>query len=338
MDFLIDIFLLLTGLLVILGGCELFTNGIEWMGKRFNVAEGAVGSILAAVGTALPETMVPLVAIIGSFFTKSTAANNIAVGAILGAPFMLGTLAFFVTGLAILIFTKQGKRTKDICVDSRYIIRDMSYFLIVFFVVVLSGLFRLPFAGKVILAVLLLGFYGYYIFITITQEGKVGEDLKALHFARNSEIPKRRWIFVQLFVSLALIIGGAHIFVVYLEKFASLIHAPPLILSLLLTPVATELPEKMSSVIWVSQKKDTLALGNITGAMVFQTCIPVSVGLIGTTWVFDGYCIASTLITLASGLTIYLLTSRKKCFSPSILMMGGIFYLIFILYILFSQK
>src|SRR5665647_3849985 len=30
---------------------------------------------------------------------------------------------------------------------------------------------------------------------------------------------------------------------------------------------------------WVRQEKDTLALGNITGAMVFQTCIPVAFGI-----------------------------------------------------------
>lgn len=338
MEFIIDIFLLLVGLLVILGGCELFTNGIEWLGKRFNIAEGAVGSILAAVGTALPETMVPLVAIIGSFFTKSAAAENIAVGAILGAPFMLGTLAFFVTGLAVVIFTKQGKRPKEICVDNRYITRDMSYFLIVFFIATLTGIVKLPHIVKALLSIFFLCFYIYYIYITISRGGKIGEDLTALHFVRNSENPKRRWIFLQLLVSMTLIIGGAHIFVVYLEKLSSLIHTPPLILSLILTPIATELPEKMSSILWVRQTKDTLALGNITGAMVFQTCIPVSVGLIGTKWVFDSYCLASACITLASGLAIYISTSRRRCFSPSILMLGGIFYLIFILYILLLPK
>ena len=54
--------------------------------------------------------------------------------------------------------------------------------------------------------------------------------------------------------------------------------AAPLIMSLLITPIATELPEKFNSVLWIRQRKDTLALGNITGAMVFQSTFPVSVG------------------------------------------------------------
>ena len=55
---------MLVALAVILVAAELFTNGIEWFGHKLNLAEGAVGSVLAAVGTALPETMIPLVAIL----------------------------------------------------------------------------------------------------------------------------------------------------------------------------------------------------------------------------------------------------------------------------------
>ena len=56
--------LLISSLVVILAGAELFTNGIEWIGEGFGLSEGAVGSVLAAVGTALPETLLPIVAIL----------------------------------------------------------------------------------------------------------------------------------------------------------------------------------------------------------------------------------------------------------------------------------
>jgi cation:H+ antiporter len=80
---------------VILIGSELFTNGIEWFGHKLELGEGAIGSVLAAIGTALPETMVPLIAIL---FGGGIAASEVGVGAILGAPFMLATLTMFVTG------------------------------------------------------------------------------------------------------------------------------------------------------------------------------------------------------------------------------------------------
>jgi hypothetical protein len=57
-----DVLILVVAFVIILLGAELFTNGIEWFGRKLQLAEGAVGSVLAAVGTALPETMIPIIA------------------------------------------------------------------------------------------------------------------------------------------------------------------------------------------------------------------------------------------------------------------------------------
>ena len=73
--------LLLVAFAIILLGAELFTNAIEWFGHQLGLAEGAVGSVLAAVGTALPETMIPLVAIV---FGAGSRSDGVGVGAILG--------------------------------------------------------------------------------------------------------------------------------------------------------------------------------------------------------------------------------------------------------------
>ncbi len=83
---------------------SLFTNGVEWVGCKFKLSEGVVGSVLAAIGTVLPETIVPLIAI---FFVAGLTGQDVAIGAILGAPFMLGTLALFITGLAVLILRRR---------------------------------------------------------------------------------------------------------------------------------------------------------------------------------------------------------------------------------------
>src|SRR5437660_12811201 len=85
-------------------------------------------------------------------------------------------------------------------------------------------------------------------------------------------------------LAFALIIGGAHLFVAQVEAIAATIGLAPLVLSLLITPVATELPEKLNSVIWIGRKKDTLAFGNMSGALVFQSAFPVTVGILFTEW------------------------------------------------------
>ena len=102
-----DILVLAIAFLVILLGAELFTNGIEWFGRKLELAEGAVGSVLAAVGTALPETMIPIIAIL--FGGGGDASHAVGVGAILGAPFMLSTLAMFVTGVGVIGSVAGGR-------------------------------------------------------------------------------------------------------------------------------------------------------------------------------------------------------------------------------------
>jgi len=45
------------------------------------------------------------------------------------------------------------------------------------------------------------------------------------------------------------------------------------LLALLLSPIATELPETLNAIIWVRQGKHRLALANISGAMMIQATV-----------------------------------------------------------------
>ena len=82
-----DALLLLISFAIILSGALLFTNAVEWLGHRLQLGEGAVGSLLAAVGTAMPETLIAIVALLDA----TEGADQVAIGAIVGAPFLLGT-------------------------------------------------------------------------------------------------------------------------------------------------------------------------------------------------------------------------------------------------------
>src|SRR5262245_17692516 len=79
--------------------CEFFVHGVEWLGHRLNVTQTATGTILAAFGTALPESVVTFVAIA---FGHDAAERDIGVGAALGGPLALSTLAYGVVGLTLM--------------------------------------------------------------------------------------------------------------------------------------------------------------------------------------------------------------------------------------------
>ena len=61
-------------LVVILAASELFTNALEHLGEKLGISEGVTGSLFAAIGTALPETTVPIIALMGG--TASRAVNE----------------------------------------------------------------------------------------------------------------------------------------------------------------------------------------------------------------------------------------------------------------------
>lgn len=340
MDTIIHGILTILNLVLIVGCCVVFTNAIEHLGKIYNLNEGAVGSILAAVGTALPETIVPIVAIVGAYMahTDVHVGKEIGIGAILGAPFLLATLAMFVTGLAVIIFYRMGKRERTMSANYVVMFRDLKFFFFSYTVAILAGF--IPFAPvKIILAVGLVAYYLLYVFRTIScshSDCGAGAHLDPLLFERIFKRYSTFLVWFQVVISIAALICFAHMFVGHIRFFATLFSINPLVLSLILAPIATELPEKFNSVLWISQKKDTLALGNITGAMVFQSCIPTAIGILMTPWVFGTESIINIALVYCSTLLLFFNLFRDKKFSPHILITCGAFYLIYLIYIGFS--
>jgi cation:H+ antiporter len=318
--------------LLILVCAELFTNAVEWAGRRFNLDEGATGSVLAAVGTALPETMVPLMALIT---LGGEGGSDIGIGAIMGAPFMLSSLAMFVTGVAVIAFSFAGRRTPHVVIREKIMRRDLSHFLIAYLAAMVAGLLHIT-ALNWILAALLLVFYGYYVWETMRGEGSLEGECEALWFHRRCEEEPHTWrIVVQLLVALGGIVWGAQVFVEQVEVIANSLGAAPLLVALLIAPVATELPEKFNSVIWIGRNKDPLALGNITGAMVFQSTFPVSIGLLFTEWRLPFYALVSGILALFSGLVFYLIVRLHHRLPWWTLVGAGSMYVAYVLMVLF---
>lgn len=328
-----SVLLLIVGLGLILLAAELFTNAIEWFGKRLNINEGAVGSVFAAVGTALPETLIPIVAFVSGGASNSEAG----IGAILGAPMMLSTLAMFVTGTAILIFTRQRRRTSDVRANYKVVGRDLRWFFLVYLMALAAAL--IPYrAAKLAIGLVLFLCYCRYVHLTMScEDSDHGEgEIRPLHFSRRASRPRLRLVIVQLAVSLAAIVFGAKMFVENVTVVAESIGISALVLSVIITPVATELPEKFNSVVWVRRKKDTLALGNITGAMVFQSSVLPAIGIICTGWGIGelGHAgIGSIVVALLATMVFWLDVMIHKRLSAYAMLLGGLLYALFPIYI-----
>ena len=314
-----------TSVIITLGACALFTNAVEWLGKRLNLSEGAVGSVLAAIGTTLPETSIPIVAI---FFGATRQEAEVGLGAILGAPFMLSTLVVPLLAGLLLVYAQLGKRGRSFRLNYKDVTVDLSCFALAY-TVAMACTFVPSRPLRILVAVGLLGLYGYYVKIKFSDDDGGGEpsDLSPLVFAKNSARPSYALIGLQAVAGLGGLALGAHLFVMAADSTAQLLAISPLILALLIAPLATELPEMSNSFLWLYQKKDRLAVGNVTGAMVFQGTVPVSVGLVGTEWTLAPSALLTMVLAVLAAGSLLLQAVWSGQWRPWLLTIGAILYI-----------
>jgi cation:H+ antiporter len=316
---------------VLLAGALLFTNAIEWFGSIVGIGQGAVGSVLAAVATALPESLIPVVAIVGG----DAGSEDVATGAIIGAPLLLATVAMFLVGVSAIFYRHRRPQGLRLDVHFPTLRRDLAFFMGCFTIALLLGLGapdRVQVAGAIVLVLAYVG----YVRWTFLHSGPVGaeESLSPLILdTTRNDPPGMSTVVLQLLVALGAIVGGAHLFVEQVLDVADSLGIEPLILSLVLAPFATELPEKANSFFWVRTGKDSLALGNVTGAMVFQSTLPVAIGLGFTAWELDAYSILAGCLALAGGLVAIISLQIRRRFSTLAIVLWALLYTIFVAYV-----
>ncbi len=326
-----EIWVLFGALCAIVIGAEVFTNALEHLGERLRISEGVTGSVFAAVGTALPETMVPVVAVLAATGDLAT-RHEVGVGAIVGAPLMLSTVTLFLLGT--FAAHRRGWR-QAFHPEPTGINRDLNWFFFAWVLAIVAVFVPQEWwLARVSLALALILIYVVYLSLTIRASrglvsqghGTVADHPLLLSWVRLPDNVVT--IIVQLTVGFALIVGGARGFVYGVEHLATWLGISTLALSLLIVPVATELPEKVNSIIWVRRGRDTLAFGNITGALVFQGSLLPALGVMLTPWAPRQEVLWGMGLTLLA--TGYLkLCLRSQALRPCHLIVNGLCYLVF---------
>lgn len=300
-------------LIVILIAAEVFTNALEHLGEKLGISEGVTGSLFAAVGTALPETMVPLLALLAG--TQNVATNEeIGVGSILGAPLMLATLS--ISLMAISVWKRRGTQG-HLQPERTGLTRDLNFFILAFSFAAVA--MYVPHTLSIIrygLGACMVMIYFIYVMMTLNASKALVEDGHATEagsamFLCKIGLPNNMIvIMIQLVLGVALLIAGAKGFINGVEAAAHIIGISALLLSLLIIPIATELPEKVNSILWIRKGKDTLAFGNITGAMVFQGTLLPAIGIMLTPWAPRQEVVLGIAMTLIAAIWLRYLVAK----------------------------
>ncbi len=319
----LHVFALLACAVIIYLACEFFVNAVEWLGVRLNMGTLAIGTILAAIGTALPESIVTLVAVT---MRHGVSSKDIGVGAAMGGPLALATIAYGVSGF-MLLRKKRGLHPMQ-GVDLSQLPKDQQWFLGIFAFKVALGL--VAFSWKPGLGLLFFAAYVAYFIkeMRADTEKHTDADLEPLRLQPKRLTPSGWAVALQTLVSLTVIFVASQLFVSQLEWAGPAFGISATVTALLLSPVATELPEVMNAIIWIRQGKTSLALANISGSMMVQATVPSGLGILFTPWKFDSALKLSGVLTMVAILYLLFLLKSKR-FTPLRIAAVGTLYAVF---------
>jgi cation:H+ antiporter len=247
---------------------------------------------------------------------------------------MLSTLVIPILAILLVVYARLGKRTAAFHLNYHDVKSDLS-----FFVVAYSAALACAFVPSrpvhVIAAVGLTCLYLYYVKLKFSESGEEGAEggLEPLLFARKAAVPSFGLIGLQGALGLAGLALGAHLFVLAAETIAGALSISPLILALLVAPLATELPEMSNSFLWLYRKKDRLAVGNVTGAIVFQGTIPVSIGLLGTDWTLAPTALITMVLAVAAATFLLVQAVWGGLWRPWLLSGSALLYIGYVVYL-----
>jgi len=310
----------LCGLVLLVLASDAFANAVEWVGALLGLTRSAVGAVVAAIGSSLPETMVAVIALL---ILADPASVAVGVGAVIGAPLLLATVVFSLIGIGAVIFGR--KRDMDHAPVKPAIV-GLALFSCTF-ALVIGASFAPTFAVRAtVAAVAVIAYIAYLAYHLRLRAIESDEAPPRLRIAPWMERPHLGLVIVQLLLATALTAFTARWFVGSLTSLSAVLHVSPLVISLLLSPIATELPEAVNALVWMQRDLDDLALGNVLGAMMFQASIASAIALLASPWHLDASSYRAAAATLAAALFVltWLLVRRKVDALP--LALCGLFY------------
>jgi len=316
---------LLGALALVVIASDAFTNAVEWVGALFGLTRSAVGAVVAAIGSSLPETMVAIVALL---FLRDAQSQAIGIGAVLGAPFMLSTLVFFLIGMTALM----RRSNRNIHAPRADTLFGAALFVLTF-ALALAASFERQRSVHIVAAVFVLLSYLLYLVYHLRNKGpEADEHPPPLRITPRTHVPRKRAVMLQLLLALGLTVIASRWFVSSIAQASDALRLSPFLVALFLAPIATELPDASNVVLWMRRRQDELALGNVLGAMMFQTSIACAIGMVATPWQLGPSAYIPSALALLSALTLIAVVLLRRRVVPAALLSGGLFYLGYLVY------
>lgn len=258
----IDAFWLVIGLVAILWGANLLTDGASALAKRWGMSDLVVGLTVVAFGTSAPELVI-------SVMSAASGNAGIAIGNVVGSNIFNVFVIIGITAMLRPIVIERSILTKDIP-------------LVIIASIALLAMGNAPIlegASARILdrvdGIILLLFFAIFMRHTFSQAqiAEASGESASLPEATEGKARKEMGIgkaILWVGIGLALLIGGGDRFVDGASGLASGFGVSDAIIGLTIVAAGTSLPELATSVAAALKGKPGIAIGNVIGSNIFN--------------------------------------------------------------------
>ena len=256
-----NIFLAIIGLGLLVVGAETIIRGSVSFGKKINISLFAIGVVIVAGGTSLPELASCINAVLNNY-------SDLALGAVVGSNIANLILVMAATTIIFPIANINKNQINQAWIN---------IFLAVVFIIMTFFYFNYIFGIVAIISLI------YLMYIQI-KNGEID----------NLEIDKNNYsiiISIILIVSgIILLVLGSDLLVNSAIKIAKIYNVSESVIGLSLIAFGTSLPELVVGIISAFKRKVDFALGNILGSNIYNV-----LGVLGISSFFGKFSIPNIL-------------------------------------------
>lgn len=282
------------GIVMLIVSSFILTLTIEEIGKRGKFTERFTGTVISPIFTAMPELVIIIIALV---LVGKEPGSEVAAGTIIGEPFMVSAIGFPVVALTLLLV----RRKRKIEAIDPILSKSLIYFGLVFPIMLIPLFFGFVAVRITVAAVLVLLYLVFLLFV----KGKETFEEEATSI----RIRNRALLSLIVASGVVLLIGGSTMLVQGIDSLSLQTGINRELITILLVPIGTIVPETMNAIIWALRSKTSLAIGAMAGEeMYFATFFP-ALGILASQWVVTFNGIVAILLTssfsIALGLTTY---------------------------------
>ncbi|MEM0133918.1 MAG: hypothetical protein QXU18_01635 [Thermoplasmatales archaeon] len=294
---IISIFEIAAGIVMLIASSLLLTITIEDIGRKGKFSERITGAVISPIFTSLPELTVIVLALL---FVGERSGSEIAAGTIIGEPFMVSAIGFPIVALTLIFAKRKGKLEE---IDK--ILSKMLIFMGLVFPIILIPLYFSSIPARIIVAILLVTLY--FVFLKLVRGERDFEEE-----AKEVKIKNISLLVLFLVGGVILLLGGSSILVTAIDKLSVQIGVNRELITILLVPIGTIVPETMNAIIWASRRKTSLAIGAMVGEEIFFVTLFPALGILASQWIVTSDGILAIALTSSFSVVLGLLTFKYR--------------------------